>query len=59
MSAQPDRSVSDLRKEYSAQGLNEAELPATPFSLFKMWFDEAVQSKVSRADVPCDPPYRH
>lgn len=53
MSAQPDRSVSDLRKEYSAQGLNEAELPATPFSLFKMWFDEAVQSKVLEPNAMC------
>lgn len=40
------KSVADLRKEYSASGLEEAALPRDPFPLFRRWLEEAVSAQV-------------
>ncbi len=36
-----DISVADLRKEYTFQGLNEADADPNPFGQFKVWFEQA------------------
>jgi pyridoxamine 5'-phosphate oxidase len=46
------KSVADLRKEYSASGLEEAELPKDPFPLFRQWLEEAVNAQVRFACMP-------
>ena len=33
--------IADMRKEYSAQGLDDGTVPAEPFELFTKWFEEA------------------
>lgn len=38
--------MADLRKEYSAVGLEEAALPQDPFPLFRQWLEEAVGAQV-------------
>jgi pyridoxamine 5'-phosphate oxidase len=35
-------SLADLRQEYSAGGLSEADAGDDPFALFRRWFDEAL-----------------
>ncbi|MBI5865051.1 MAG: pyridoxamine 5'-phosphate oxidase [Planctomycetes bacterium] len=39
-----DRPVSEIRKEYSLQALNEREAETDPLRQFDLWFDEAVKS---------------
>lgn len=41
-----DISVADLRKEYTFQGLNEADADPNPFEQFKIWFDQALLSQL-------------
>ena len=36
------RSIADMRKEYGASGLTEADAGDDPFALFRRWFDTAV-----------------
>jgi pyridoxamine 5'-phosphate oxidase len=38
--------VADLRKEYSARGLDESTVPDNPYILFKSWFEEACDANV-------------
>ena len=45
--------VSDLRKEYSRQGLIEEEVPLDPFTLFKTWFNEACEANVLEPNAMC------
>ena len=47
------RGISDLRKEYSKIGLNEAEIPLEPFSLFKVWFNDACTANVLEPNAMC------
>lgn len=44
MAEKVKRDVSSLRENYTKGGLLEEELPGHPITLFKEWFDEAVQS---------------
>jgi hypothetical protein len=44
------KAVADLRKEYSASGLEEAQLPNDPFPLFRQWLEEAVNAQVGAGD---------
>lgn len=37
-------SLADMRQEYSLGGLSEAEAGDDPFSLFRHWFDQALQA---------------
>lgn len=45
--------ISDLRKEYSRQGLIEGDIPLEPFSLFKTWFKEACEANVLEPNAMC------
>jgi pyridoxamine 5'-phosphate oxidase len=40
-------SIADLRREYSAGGLTEAEAGTNPLSLFDRWFDQAKAAELS------------
>lgn len=39
------QSIADMRRDYARDGLTEAQAPAEPFALFRLWFDEAVQTE--------------
>lgn len=39
------KSLADMRRDYTRDGLSEALAPAEPFSLFHQWFAEAVQTE--------------
>lgn len=41
-----DIKIADLRKQYKEGGLVDSELPENPVDLFRMWFEEAVESEV-------------
>ncbi|CAN0014466.1 unnamed protein product, partial [Heterosigma akashiwo] len=38
--------VSEFREEYGSQGLDESNMPRSPFDQFSKWFNEAVEAKV-------------
>lgn len=48
-----DINVADLRKEYSAQCLDEKDLPNEPIELFKKWFEEACSTKMHEPNAMC------
>jgi len=41
-----DRSISELRKEYTLAGLDENSMERNPFQLFARWLDEAIKSRL-------------
>ncbi len=41
-----DTSVSDLRKDYTLQGLREADADPDPFKQFQKWFDQALAAQL-------------
>ncbi|BDA68788.1 Pyridoxamine 5'-phosphate oxidase [Rivularia sp. IAM M-261] len=41
-----DKSIADLRKDYTLQGLHENDVDTNPFVQFKRWFDEARSSQL-------------
>jgi pyridoxamine 5'-phosphate oxidase len=47
------QAVADLRKEYSASGLEEREVPSEPLTLFRRWLDEAVAAQVIEPNAMC------
>ena len=47
------KSVADLRKEYSEEGLIESEVPKEPHSLFQRWLEEAVAAQVVEPNAMC------
>lgn len=49
----PMQAVADLRKEYSASGLEEDEVPSEPLTLFRRWLDEAVAAQVIEPNAMC------
>lgn len=46
-------SISDLRKEYSEQGLLETNVPTDPIALFQTWFDEARTANILEPNAMC------
>jgi pyridoxamine 5'-phosphate oxidase len=38
-------SLADMRRDYTRDGLTEAQAPAEPFALFQKWFNEARQTE--------------
>jgi len=52
-SAKSSPDISSLRKEYSRIGLEESDLPQSPFYLFERWFDEAVAAQVAEPNAMC------
>ncbi|MBB2495170.1 pyridoxamine 5'-phosphate oxidase [Aquipseudomonas ullengensis] len=43
--------IADMRRDYTREGLSEAQAPAEPFALFRRWFDEAVLTE----QLPVEP----
>ncbi|WP_066378154.1 MULTISPECIES: pyridoxamine 5'-phosphate oxidase [unclassified Anabaena] len=41
-----DRTIADLRKDYTLQGLSETEVNPNPFIQFKQWFDQALSAQL-------------
>ncbi|MCP6761757.1 MAG: pyridoxamine 5'-phosphate oxidase [Fischerella sp. CENA71] len=41
-----DKTVADLRKDYTLQGLNETDVDPNPFIQFQKWFDEALTAQL-------------
>ncbi|MBD2385603.1 pyridoxamine 5'-phosphate oxidase [Cylindrospermum sp. FACHB-282] len=41
-----DKTISDLRKDYSLQDLSEREIDPNPFRQFKIWFDQALAAQL-------------
>jgi pyridoxamine 5'-phosphate oxidase len=41
-----DKTVADLRKDYTLQGLNETDVAPNPFIQFQKWFDEALTAQL-------------
>ena len=41
-----DKSISDLRENYTLKSLDNKDLDTNPMQQFKVWFDEAVASKL-------------
>jgi pyridoxamine 5'-phosphate oxidase len=39
------QSIADMRREYTRDGLTEAQAPVEPFALFRRWFEEAVKTE--------------
>ena len=35
------QSLADMRRDYTREGLTEAQAPDEPLSLFRQWFDDA------------------
>ncbi|CDF82842.1 pyridoxamine 5'-phosphate oxidase [Pseudomonas sp. QL9] len=45
------QTLADMRREYTRDGLSEAQAPAEPFVLFQQWFEEAVKTE----QLPVEP----
>ena len=41
-----DKTVADLRKDYTLEGLSELEIDLNPFIQFKKWFDQALAGQL-------------
>lgn len=41
-----DKSIADLRKDYTLENLNEEEIDKNPFIQFKVWFDQSVAAQL-------------
>ncbi len=39
------QSLADMRRDYTRDGLAEAQAPAEPFALFHQWFGDAVKTE--------------
>lgn len=39
------QTLADMRRDYTRDGLSEANAPDEPFGLFRRWFDDAVQTE--------------
>lgn len=39
------QSLADMRRDYTREGLSEANAPEEPFSLFRQWFGEAMKTE--------------
>lgn len=45
------QTLADMRRDYTRDGLNEAQAPLEPFFLFRRWFDDAVKTE----QLPVEP----
>ncbi|BAZ52450.1 pyridoxal 5'-phosphate synthase [Nostoc sp. NIES-4103] len=41
-----DKTIADLRKDYTLEGLSETEINSNPFIQFKKWFDQALKAQL-------------
>lgn len=44
-------SIADLRRDYRARALSEADAAADPLVLFRQWFDQAVRAELADANA--------
>ncbi|MEW6460001.1 pyridoxamine 5'-phosphate oxidase [Ectopseudomonas khazarica] len=45
------QTLADMRRDYTRDGLSEAQAPLEPFTLFRQWFDDAVKTE----QLPVEP----
>ncbi|WP_217476750.1 pyridoxamine 5'-phosphate oxidase [Stutzerimonas stutzeri] len=45
------QTLADMRRDYTREGLSEANAPDEPFALFRQWFDDAVKTE----QLPVEP----
>jgi pyridoxamine 5'-phosphate oxidase len=45
------QTLADMRRDYTRDGLSEAQAPLDPFALFRQWFDDAVKTE----QLPVEP----
>ena len=43
------QTLADMRRDYTRDGLSEAQAPLEPFALFEQWFADAVKTATCRA----------
>lgn len=41
-----DKTIADLRRDYTLQGLSEADVDSNPFAQFQQWFDQARNAQI-------------
>ncbi|MDY6898569.1 MAG: pyridoxamine 5'-phosphate oxidase, partial [Cyanobacteriota bacterium] len=41
-----DKTIADLRQDYTLQGLSETDVDSNPFIQFKKWFDQALSAEI-------------
>ena len=41
-----DKTIADLRQDYTLQGLSETDVNSNPFTQFKEWFDQALNADI-------------
>jgi pyridoxamine 5'-phosphate oxidase len=41
-----DKSIADLRKDYTLENLNEEEIDRNPFTQFRIWFNQSVAAQL-------------
>ena len=41
-----DKTIADLRQDYTLQGLRETDVNSNPFVQFKEWFDQALSADI-------------
>ncbi len=46
-----DIKISDLRKQYKKDSLEDTELPEDPVVLFRKWFEEAIEAEVTEPNA--------
>lgn len=44
-------SIADLRRDYTLRGLSEAEVDRDPFVQFRIWFDQALQARLTEPNA--------
>ena len=44
------QALADMRRDYTRDGLSEAQAPSEPFALFHQWFGEAVKTEQPPVD---------
>ena len=45
-----DKSIADIRKDYSHQSLSEKKISPDPIKQFKKWWEEALEAKIEEAN---------
>lgn len=45
------QTLADMRRDYTRDGLSEAQAPGEPFALFRQWFDDALSTE----QLPVEP----
>jgi pyridoxamine 5'-phosphate oxidase len=46
-----EKTIADLRKDYTLQGLSETDVDPNPFIQFKQWFDQALAAQLTEPNA--------